>query len=124
MAPVLSQPSLPFPVGKARRAALHISPDTLATIKRRCASDPGLKVLGLRFNGDRTCPPERFETLRRELGDHFEGIELDPRHANPDAKTPAHSVVTTHLIDEEGQPTRRALDRVIDYFRERLVERE
>jgi hypothetical protein len=29
-------------------------------------------------------------------------------------------VVTTHLIDDEGQPTRAALDRVLAYFHERL----
>ena len=42
--------------------------------------------------------------------------------ANPDAplKTP-HSVVTLHLIDEEGQPTVDARDEILDFFRARLV---
>ena len=121
MAPVLSQPSLPFPIGKERSGALHLSPDDLKTIKSRCAADPGLKVLGLRFTGDKTCPAARFATLRRELGDQFEAHEIDDKHANPNTTSPAHSVVTTHLIDEEGQPTRQALDRVLAYFRERLM---
>jgi dienelactone hydrolase len=119
MAPVLSQPSLPFPMGPERRAALHLSPSGLACLKRRVREDQ-VRVLGLRFNGDPMCPPERFETLRRELGNAFEGIEIDAAHANPDAAKPAHSVVTTHLIDEEGQPTRAALDRVIAFFGEQL----
>ena len=35
MAPVLSQPSLPFPFGAARRAALHISVADLEIVKKR-----------------------------------------------------------------------------------------
>lgn len=118
MAPVLSQPSLPFPVGKARAAALHVSAEELANIKRRVAA--GDKVLGLRFSKDPACPPARFETLRRELGDGFEGIEIDSKFGNPDGNATAHSVVTTDLVDEAGQPTRQALDRVIGFFNERL----
>ena len=33
----------------------------------------------------------------------------------------AHSVVTADLVDEEGHPTRQALDRVLTLFRERLL---
>ena len=119
MAPVLSQPSLPFPISGDRRRALHLSADGLACLKRRAGED-GLRVLGMRFNGDPLCPAERFETLRRELGDAFEGIEIDAEHGNPDGNKPPHSVVTTDLIDEEGQPTRAALDRVIAFFGEQL----
>ena len=32
-----------------------------------------------------------------------------------------HSVVTEHLVDEEGTPTRAALDQVLDLFRRRLL---
>ena len=32
-----------------------------------------------------------------------------------------HSVLTEHLIDEPGQPTRDALDQVLDLFRTRLL---
>ncbi len=34
---------------------------------------------------------------------------------------PPHSVLTEHLIDEPGQPTRAALDQVLDLFRNRLL---
>ncbi len=120
MAPVLSQPSLPFPFSPSLRRGLHISPDDLAIVKRRCAADPGLKVIGLRFAGDPMCPRSRFDRLREEFGDSFEGIELPDASANPNMPGPAHSVVTNHLIDEEGEPTRAALDRVLSYFHERL----
>ncbi|MAE96941.1 MAG: dienelactone hydrolase [Deltaproteobacteria bacterium] len=119
MVPVLSQPSLPFPFGKERRAALHISPEQLAAVKKR--SREGAGVLGLRFTGDPLCPPERFETLRRELGPGFEAIEIDSGKGNPHGLgRAAHSVVTTELIDEEGHPTREALDRVLALLEERL----
>ena len=120
MAPVLSQPSLPGSIDAAHRAALHISPAELECVKERCAR--GDKVLGLRFQGDPMCPPERFETLRRELGNAFEGIEIEDRHANRETVLPTpHSVVTNHLIDRAGEPTRAAADRVIEFFRERLL---
>ncbi len=120
MAPVLSQPSLPFGVSAAHRAALHVSDGDLATIKRRAAT--GCGVLALRFTADPMCPGERFETLRRELGEGFEGIEIDSGPGNPDGLTRmAHSVVTTDLVDKEGHPTRQALDRVLSFFAERLT---
>lgn len=122
MAPVLSQPSLPFPFGKVRRAALHVSDPDLAVIKERVERD-GCRVLGLRFTGDPLCPPERFERLRTELGEGFEGIEIDSSTGNPHGNpAAAHSVVTKDLVDEEGHPTREALDRVMSFFAERLRE--
>jgi hypothetical protein len=33
----------------------------------------------------------------------------------------AHSVVTEHLVDEPGHPTRDALDQVLAFFKERLA---
>ena len=120
MAPVLSQPSLPFPVGSARRSALHISDEDLEKVRQRVRSQ-GQKLLGLRFTRDPMCPPERFSRLRSELGEGFEGIEIDSSPGNPHGipKT-AHSVLTTDLVDVAGHPTREALDRVLGFFRERL----
>ncbi|MCC6145225.1 MAG: dienelactone hydrolase family protein [Candidatus Hydrogenedentes bacterium] len=121
MAPVLSQPSLPLPIGRKRRCALHLSDEDLAVAKRRASE--GVGVLGLRFTHDPLCPPERFERLRDELGEEFEGIEIDSspgnRYGHP---RDAHSVLTRHLVDKEGEPTRAALDRVLAFFRERLIE--
>ena len=120
MAPVLSQPSLPFPFGAERKRALHVSDEDLEVIKERTRSG-GCPVLGLRFTGDPLCPPERFERLREELGDAFEGIEIDSSKGNAAGIEPmAHSVVTKDLVDEEGHPTRVALDRVMSFFAERL----
>ncbi|HNP57825.1 MAG TPA: dienelactone hydrolase family protein [Gordonia sp. (in: high G+C Gram-positive bacteria)] len=118
IAPVLSQPSLPLRVvGNARN--IDISDDDLARVKSRCAA--GLQVMGLRFDGDPMVPAERFSYLRDQLGDAFIGIELPGSSANPDALLPVpHSVVTEQLIDEPGEPTREALDRVIAFFTDKL----
>jgi dienelactone hydrolase len=119
MAPVLSQPSLPFGVSKSHRAALHISDADLAVVKDR--AQRGCGVLGMRFTADPMCPGERFDSLRRELGDGFEAIEIDSGRGNPHGiPRTAHSVVTNDLVDEAGHPTREALDRVLGLFRERL----
>ena len=119
VAPVLSQPSLPFVMTKSQRQSIDCSQVDLATVKNRCQNE-GLRVLGLRFQGDRLSPPDRFRFLREQLGDAFVAIELDDSSANPDARIKPHSVVTEHLIDEPGQPTRQALDQVLDLFRRKL----
>jgi dienelactone hydrolase len=119
MAPVLSQPSLPFGVSRGHRKAVHLSPADLEIVKQRAKT--GCGVLGLRFTGDPLCPAERFETLREELGEAFEAVEIDSSPGNPHGIARiAHSVVTTDLVDEEGHPTQAALHRVLEVFRERL----
>jgi dienelactone hydrolase len=120
LAPVLSQPSLPFPVSKRHRRDLGVSPADLARAKERAAG--GVGVLGLRFSCDRLSPSERFARLRDELGDAFVGVEIDSAKGNPHGiPRVAHSVLTEHLVDEPGHPTREALDRVIDLFTTRLL---
>ena len=122
VAPVLSQPSLPFAIGAARRRDLGISDEDLARVKARCGEEPNLCVLGLRFTGDRAVPAERFARLREELGDRFVAVELDSSpgnaHGHPRA---AHSVLTEHLQDRDGTPTHDALNQVLDFLRTRLV---
>lgn len=118
-APVLSQPSLPIPVSREHRAGLHLSDDGLRAVKERVAA--GTPVLGLRFTHDPLCPKDRFDRLRAELGDGFEGIEIDSSPGNPHGiARAAHSVLTRDLVDREGHPTREALSRVLAFFRERL----
>ena len=120
VAPVLSQPSLPFARNAETKATIDISRGDLDLVKGRCAND-GLSVVGLRFKGDRMVPAERFEFLRRELGDAFVAVELDDESANPDAAMKPHSVLTEHLIDRPGEPTHDALQVVLDHFRAKLL---
>jgi dienelactone hydrolase len=119
VAPVLSQPSLPFPLSKKHKADIGISDADLAIVKQRVAN--GACLMGLRFSGDPFCFSERFETLRRELGDGFIAVELDSSPGNPYGHPKnAHSVLTEHLDDREGTPTRDALDQVLSFLRKRL----
>lgn len=122
VAPVLSQPSLPFPISAGHRADLNLSPADLAAVKARCDDDEDLCVLGLRFTGDKASPPERFARLREELGDSFVGVEIDSSKGNAHGiGAGAHSVLTDELVDEPGHPTRDALDQVLELFRRRLL---
>ncbi len=119
LAPVLSQPSMPFPITKKHKADIGISDSDLARVKERTAE--GTCLLGLRFTNDPFCFAERFVTLRRELGDAFIAVEIDSSPGNPHGHPKvAHSVLTEHLQDREGTPTRAALDQTLAFFRERL----
>jgi dienelactone hydrolase len=121
IAPVLSQPSLPIGFTAKAKASVQLSPEDLKIVKERVAE--GACVMGLRFTGDRAVPAERFETLRRELGDGFIGVEIDSSEGNAwGIPTNAHSVLTEHFVDEPGHPTRDAMDQVLEFFRTRLVD--
>jgi dienelactone hydrolase len=100
-APVLCQPSTPFPVGKRRAADVNLSPRDLEIVKRRVSA--GCAVLGLRYRKD-MATGTRFDTLREELGDNFVAIEFEGS---------GHAVVTEHRQQE-------AVDRIIAFFGERL----
>ena len=117
LAPVLSQPSLPM--GSA--AGMHIAPGELAEVKARMQRED-LTVLAYRFEGDAFCRAERFAAYQAALGDRFVARVLPDSAANPDAlmKNP-HSVVTSHLIDREGEPTRAARDEILAFFKMRLM---
>lgn len=117
LAPVVAEPSLPF--GKAR--AIDCDKLTLASVAQRCAKED-LQVLGLRFKGDPVSPYQRFQYLRDKLGDGFIAVEIDPKQANPNSMfAHPHSVLTTDAVDEPGNETRVALDKVLDLFRHKLL---
>jgi dienelactone hydrolase len=120
VAPVLSQPSLPFPVTKSLRRDVGLSPADLQRVQQRAES--GTCVLGLRFTGDKLSPPDRFAHLRQLLGDAFVGVELDSSPGNPHGhRKGAHSVLTEDLDDRPETPTRAALDQVLAFLQERLI---
>ena len=106
IAPVLSQPSLPFGLGAARRRSIGLDDDQMAVVAGRVAD--GCPVLGFRYDRDPLVPAERFETLREVLGDGFIGEDL------PADSSSQHSVLTEHL-DEQ------ALSTTLAFLRDRLV---
>lgn len=123
LAPVMSQPTLPL----NDPAGLGIAPDELKEVRRRLEKDD-LTVMAYRFQGDRFCTAQRFAAYANALGNRFIARVLPDTAAN--RNTPPffeqvvgcpHSVVTVHLIDEAGQPTRAARDEILSFFRQRLV---
>jgi len=115
LAPVLSQPSLPM----FQAGGLHIAPDELARVKARLERDD-LTVLAYRFEGDRFCKAERFAAYEAALGDRFQGRVLPDSSALTGTPMRPHSVVTLHLVDREGEPTRAAVDEILAFFAMRL----
>jgi len=105
VAPVLSQPSMPFVVGKKRGADLNLSPDDALAVQQRAAD--GCEVLGLRFTGDKLVG-DRFASLRALIGDKFIAVEL------PSATKRDHSVLTEHR-------DAASVERVLAFFREKLL---
>ncbi len=116
VAPVLSQPSNPI-LGTDKKRAIDASPAEIACAKKRF-KDEDLSMMGLRFHGDTFVPPERFEMLKAEFGDKFEAIEMPASDALQNG-TMAHSVLTLHLDDRPGTPTKLVEERVIAFFRQR-----
>jgi dienelactone hydrolase len=101
VAPVLSQPSLPFALGKpARHADLNLTPDDARRVAERATE--GCEVLGLRFDQDKLVGT-RFESLRALLGDAFIAVDL------PSMSKKDHSVLTEQRDDPSVQ-------RVIDFL--------
>lgn len=119
VAPVLSQPSLPFGFGGARQASTGLSADELQQVV-----DKGCPVLGLRFTGDSLVPGARFATLKEALGDNFLHEEIPSPSDTPGAETKkaAHSVLTEDLApdDQPDHPSQMALARTLDFLAERL----
>jgi dienelactone hydrolase len=121
IAPVLSQPSVPFSITARMKADPGLSQEELDRVTERTRAD-GLCVLGLRFSGDKVSPSERFVTLRESLGDAFEVIELDSGPGNPGGfGKSAHSVLTREVRDEPGHLALAARERTVDFLRKQLT---
>ena len=117
LAPVMSQPSLPLD----DPASTFIGDDDMAAVKQRLDADD-LAVLAYRFEGDAYCQAARFDSFARALGDRFVARVLPDSAAGEHGWVGSpHSVLTTSLIDEAGQPTAAARDEILDFFRARLL---
>jgi len=77
-------------------------------------------VLAYRFEGDRFCRAARFADYERARGDRLEGRVLPDSAALPGTPIRPHSVATLHLVDRDGEPTRAAVDEILDFFAKRL----
>lgn len=120
LAPVLSQPGVPLPIGSGRRASSGLSEAELATVVERTRTD-GLCALGLRFSQDAASPRERFATLAAALGEGWRAVELDSSPGNPGGYSRGdHSVLTHPTATRPGTATADARAQVVAFLRERL----
>ncbi len=121
LASVLSQPSVPLPLGRARRLDPSVSAEEFDRVAER-ASTGAVCALGLRFSEDGNAPRARFDTIKARLGEAFEIIELDSSAGNPDGFSPrAHSVLTGEVRESPANSAFAARERVVGFLRERLV---
>ncbi len=121
LAAVMSQPAVPFPLGKARSADPGLSQGELQTVIDRTSSD-GLCVMGLRFSEDASVSPLRFAGLKARLGDAFEVIQLDSSAGNPDGfPKGAHSVLTGEVRVDPPNAAFDARARVVEFLRAQLA---
>lgn len=121
LASVMSQPAVPFPVGRARQANPGVPSVEFDAIAAR-ADAGNLCVLGLRFSEDVSAPRARFAGLKARLGDKFEVIELDSSPGNADgyAKS-AHSVLTGEVREDPANSAFAARERVVEFLRDALA---
>lgn len=125
IAPVVNHPSLPLD----DPAGIEISDEDARAVRERVTRD-GLTVLAYRFDNDRWCTGQRFAAYRALLGDAFDGhvlpgscANIDPPPFFRDVVGTPHSVVTAHLVDQDGHPTIRARDEILAFLTARLQPR-
>jgi dienelactone hydrolase len=133
IAPVMSQPALPFGITASHKSALGVSVEDLELAKNRSAK--GVPLLALRFSEDKISPPEKFQTLRQEFGDALEivedspelcwkrgtaleTIEINSKNHNPfDIPKNSHAALTLGYRGTD-HPSNRVFLRVIEFLQE------
>ncbi|MEL6437801.1 MAG: dienelactone hydrolase [Cyanobacteria bacterium J06621_8] len=135
IAPVASQPSLPLGITSSHKSALGVSPEDLSIAKERAKN--GVPVLALRFSEDQTSPPEKFVTLRQELGTEtevledseelcwkrgtaLETMEIKSQPGNPYQISPNSHAVLTLGYREGDHPANKVYQRVAEFLQEQL----
>src|SRR3954471_7074603 len=82
LAPVGSQPSVPFPVSRSRKHDLGMSEREQAAVAERVRTE-GLCLVGLRFSEDSASPADRFTELEKAFGPGWRGMPADSQAGNP-----------------------------------------
>ncbi len=107
LAGVASQPSMPL----FDAPSLHMSDAEVSRARQRLEQHG--PMMALRFNGDKLCTAEKFNTLRQTFNSDRELIRLVELPGN------GHSVLTLDLI-KGGEPAQQALTEVLAYFSDKL----
>ena len=109
LAAVSSQPSMPL----MKADQLHMSADDIATVRKRI--DATAPMHAYRFEGDPMCNAVKYRAIDSAFNDH--GVTRVHTHTLPGK---GHSVLTLDFVDEQGHPTRNALDQILEYFQAQL----
>lgn len=109
LAAVASQPSLPF----LKQASLHMSEEEIEAVK--AGIDTTAPVKAYRFKRDWMSTAEKFYCIGDKL--NTDGKTRIDLRTLPGA---GHSVLTLDFVDEEGHPTKLALEEIFDYFESQL----
>ena len=86
---VIAQPSLPFSLLPGSRASLGLSEGDLTRAQQAARSHPArsrpVRLLALRFYGDKISSEKKIATLAHTFGDRIEIEQLAPPDSDPDA---------------------------------------
>ena len=113
LAPVVSEPALPFGIKRAARTSLHLSPEEIACVAKRVRG--GLEILAFRFDGDLISPAAQYESLKNAfpcgvIGDGY----LKP------TRRCAHAVFTADFDSSPGSSTVGALADLLGFLNRKL----
>jgi len=103
-----SQPSLPL----KKQGFIHMSDEEVSVVKNRLDQIGPMHCA--RLQGDKICAAERFEALDKKFNSDRQRIIL---HQLPGD---GHSILTLDFVDQDGHPTKNALQEVMDYFDSQL----
>jgi dienelactone hydrolase len=116
-APVMSEPSLPFPVPFTQNnGALHLTPE-----EQRDLGKTRSPCMALRFTNDSLCQEHRFDAYQALLGESLVRIEIPSPDAAHGIDSHAHSVLTQELVDAPDHPTWIAYQGVVAFLKQQLV---
>jgi dienelactone hydrolase len=120
LAPVASQPSVPLPLGGARKRDLGMSEREREIIAERVRTE-GLCLVGLRFTEDAAAPGDRFSELEKAFGPGWRAIPINSKKGNPHGiGRTEHSVLTSADVDTPGHPTHEARAEITAFLHERI----
>lgn len=120
LAPVASQPSLPVPLGGARKHDLGMSEREREIVAERVRTE-GLCLVGLRFTEDAMAPGTRFGELEKAFGPGWRAIPIDSGKGNRHGIGRfEHQVLTSADVETPGHPTHEARAEITAFLHERL----
>jgi dienelactone hydrolase len=121
LAPVGSQPSVPFPISAGHRGDLGMSYRERDIIAARVRTE-GLCLVGLRFSEDAASPGDRFTALEKAFGPGWRAIPLNSKPGNPHGiGKREHSVLTSADVETPGHPTHEARAEITAFLTQRLT---